>query len=445
MQLRVAHPQPLRLHSRGLPIRGNAAVAAGVTTPSLVEVTALLTNLNTAVAEMRTKHAELIAAQARGRDDVIAREQVERIGTDVTTLQATVSQLSADLAAARMGSIGGKLKKSKDIEAHALAFDGWFRHAQDPGAKAMRQLEIAAALSTDSNPDGGYVVPEEVETEITRVLGTVSVLRRLARVRTISTGNYKKPHNLAGTGYGWVGEKDSRPETATPTLSELDFPAMELYAQPGATQNLLDDARIAIGAWLGEEVQITFGEQEGAAFATGDGNKKPMGLIGTFYTKVLNSAYVWGKLGYIKTGVAANITDGTHNGVDQLKALIFGLKSGYTPGATFVMNRNTLFAISILKDLNGNYLWQPSNQVDEPSVLLGYPTEQDDNFPDIGANTFPVAFGNFLRGYLIVDRAGITVLRDPYTKKPYVLFYTTKRVGGGVQDFDAIKLLKCEA
>lgn len=427
-------PPPIRLHSRGLRPRNNATASP----PSFAEATSAIAELNKAVAEMRSKNDDRLAALERGRDDVVAREQVERIGKDVQSLQAIAEQMSSQLAAARISGNGGPGVR-QEVTEHAQAFKSWFCNGVVPAN--MRQLEIAATLSTDSKPDGGFVVPEEVETAITRAVGLSSVIRRLATVRTISTGNYKKLHNLGGAGSGWVGEKGARPNTNTPTLSELDFPVMEIYAQPAATQNLLDDARIDIGSWLGEEVQITFAEQEGDAFVDGDGNAKPFGLLS--YPKVANASWAWGKTGFVTTGVAAAINDGSNNGVDGLKRLKYGLKAAYQPGATFIMNRTTAYQVSILKDGDLNYLWQPSNGVGEPALLLGHPVEQDDNFPDAGANTFPVAFGDINRGYLIVDRAGITVLRDPYTSKPYVLFYTTKRVGGGVQDFDAFKMLKC--
>lgn len=433
--------RPAGLNARFMASAGSvAAAAAAAPAVTMADVVKLLGDIQNAHKELRDKNDARLAALEKGKGDVVADEQVTRISADVVAMQKIMDEFSAQMTAQRMGAAGAAdSQASSDVRAHRDAFRAWFCYGR--GEEALRNFEVKAALSTDSKPDGGFVVPEEVEAAITRAIGTVSVIQRLATVRTISTGNYKKLHGLGGATHGWVGEKASRPETNTPTLSELDFPVLEMYAMPGATQNILDDARIDIGGWLGDEVQITFAEQEGAAFVTGDGNAKPRGV--TSYTKIANASYAWGKTGFVVTGVAAALSDGSNNGVDGLKRLKYALKAAYLPGATFVMNRNTAYAVSILKDSDGNYLWQPSVQVGEPSILLGHPVEQDDNFVDPGSATYPVAFGDFKRGYVVVDRSGITVLRDPYTNKPYVMFYTTKRVGGGIQDFDAIKLLKC--
>jgi HK97 family phage major capsid protein len=301
---------------------------------------------------------------------------------------------------------------------------------------------VKASLRTDSDPDGGYVVPDQMESTIDRVLGTVSAMRSIARVISISAGTYKKLVNQGGATGGWVGERESRPETSTPTLSELTFPAMELYANPAATQTLLDDARISIEQWLADEVSIVFAEKEGAAFISGTGVNQPRGLLS--YDTVADASYAWGKLGYVVSGVTAALTDGTHNGADALTDLVYSIKQGYRQNSRFLMNRKTQAAIRKFKSKTEElYLWQPSIQVGQPATILGYPVTDDDNMPDATAGgNLPIAFGDFQRGYLIVDRMGIRVLRDPFTNKPYVHFYTTKRVGGGVQNFEAIKLLK---
>jgi HK97 family phage major capsid protein len=162
---------------------------------------------------------------------------------------------------------------------------------------------------------------------------------------------------------------------------------------------------------------------------------------------VANASYSWGKLGFVTTGVAADISDSTHNGLDALTDLVYSIKQGYRTNARFMMNRTLAGKIRKLKTIGDteNPLWEPSAKLGQPATLLGYPITDDDNMSDVGSNAFPVAFGDFKRGYLIVDRVGIRVLRDPFTNKPYVHFYTTKRVGGGVQNFEAIKLLKCAA
>ncbi|TXM88199.1 phage major capsid protein, partial [Methylobacterium sp. WL103] len=237
---------------------------------------------------------------------------------------------------------------------------------------------------------------------------------------------------------GWIGEAAPRPATDGPVLSELNFPAMELYAMPAATQTLLDDAVVDLDAWLADEVETAFSEQEGVAFVTGNGVSRPRGFLS--YDTVANDAWVPGKVGIVGTGAAGAFP--AANPADVLFDLVYGLKAGYRQNAGFVMSRRTQSAIRKFKDADGNYLWLPPTAADRAATLLGFPVTEAEAMPDIGPASLAVAFGDFRRGYLVVDRTGLRVLRDPYSAKPYVLFYTTKRVGGGVQDFAAIKLLK---
>jgi HK97 family phage major capsid protein len=222
---------------------------------------------------------------------------------------------------------------------------------------------------------------------------------------------------------------------------------MELYAMPAASQGLLDDAFVDLGDWLASEVELEFANQEGIAFISGDGDKRPSGILGA-YTIVADSAYAWGKIGYIATGAsgAFKVDDTPPKGADCLVDLYYAPKSAYRKNAVWLANRKTLGAIRKLKDGQGNYLLNAVlRQEGFVEEILGRPAVEMPDMPDIAANSYSVAFGDFRRGYLIVDRIGIRVLRDPFTSKPYVLFYTTKRVGGGVQNFEAIKLLKFAA
>ena len=243
---------------------------------------------------------------------------------------------------------------------------------------------------------------------------------------------------ITGPATGWVAETATRPETNSPTLAELTFPTTELYAMPSATQALLDDSAVNIDEWLAEEIGIAFTQQEGTAFVSGDGTNKPKGFLG--YTKVANGSWSWGNIGYVATGTDAAFD--ASNPSDDLLSFIYALKSEYRANAHWVMNRAVQAEIRKFKDADGNYLWQPGERADLAPTLMNYPIAESEDMPNISSGSFSIAFGDFLRGYLVVDRAGIRVLRDPYSAKPYVLFYTTKRVGGGVQDFDAIKLLK---
>jgi HK97 family phage major capsid protein len=216
---------------------------------------------------------------------------------------------------------------------------------------------------------------------------------------------------------------------------------MELYAMPAATQTLLDDAVLDIDQWVAEEVETAFAEQEGQAFVTGDGVSKPKGFLA--YTNVPNTSWTFGNVGYVATGVAGAFP--ASNPSDTLVDLIYAAKAGYRQNGVFIMNRKTQSTVRKFKDSTGAYLWQPPAGIGQRASLLNFPVVEAEDMPDIGANAYALAFGDFRRGYLVVDRAGVRILRDPYSAKPYVLFYTTKRVGGGIQDFDAIKLLKFAA
>jgi len=266
----------------------------------------------------------------------------------------------------------------------------------------------------------------------------VSPIRSIASVRTISSNVYKKPFMTAGPAVGWAGEMDARAQTASPTLDELSFPAVELYAMPAATTTLLEDTAVNIDEWLAQEVEQVFAGQEGAAFIVGDGINKPKGFLS--YNTVPNGSWSWGTIGYVATGASGTFS--ASNPTDILIDLIYSTKAAYRQNSAFVLNRKTQSAIRKFKDTTGNYLWQPPTIAGAKASLMNFPVIEAEDMPDIAPNSLSVAFGDFKRGYLIVDRAGVTVLRDPYSAKPYVLFYTTKRVGGGVQDYDAIKLLK---
>ena len=361
--------------------------------------------------------------------DAVTVDKVERINRalDELTLKSRRPQLGADTPDAAPAH----------RREHKAAFESYVRKGE---TGTLASLE-AKSLSAGSDADGGYLVPDETEAEIGRLLSEASPIRAIAGVRQVTAAVYKKPFAITGPQTGWVGETAARPETTAPTLAEMQFPAMELYAMPAATQTLLDDAAVSIDQWIAEEVQAAFAEQEGTAFVTGDGSNKPRGFLD--YTKVADASWSWGNLGYVATGAAGAFP--ASDASDVLVDLVYTLKAGYRQNANWVMNRKTQAEVRKLKDADGNYLWQPAATADGRASLIGFPVTEAEDMPDIGADAFAVAFGDFRRGYLIVDRIGVRILRDPYSAKPYVLFYTTKRVGGGVQNFEALKLLKFAA
>ncbi len=331
-------------------------------------------------------------------------------------------------------ALGGEMTVSPVALEHKDAFHAYLRSGDD---RQLRALE-AKAMSYGSPQDGGYLVPEELEAEIGRRLAAISPIRSIASVRQVSSAVLKKPFAISGPATGWVGETAQRSQTATPTLDELSFPTAELYAMPAATATLLEDSVVDLDAWIAGEIETAFAEQEGAAFVDGDGNNKPLGFLS--YEQVEDTSWSWGKVGYRATGRDGALPQ--NDPADILIDLVYALKAGYRQNASWVMNRRTQAALRKIKDKDGNYLWQPPTTPGARAMLMGFPVVEAEDMPDIASDATPIAFGDFQRGYLVVDRAGVRVLRDPYSSKPYVLFYTTKRVGGGIQNFEAIKLLK---
>lgn len=364
--------------------------------------------------------------------DVITTEKMARINAALDGQQKSLDELILKARRPRLGADAHE--ETPEARERKAAWDAYMRKG---AAEDLMRIE-QKSLSVQSNPDGGYLVPEETENAITRALSEVSPIRAISGLRQVSSNVYKKPFAITGAASGWVGETDARPETNSPTLAELQFPTMELYAMPAATGTLLDDSAVNIDQWIADEVQIAFAEQEGAAFVNGDGVNKPKGFLS--YTTVANSSWTWGNIGYQATGVAGGFA--ASNPSDQLIDLVYTLKAGHRANAHWVMNRSTQAEIRKIKDLDGNYIWLPGASAGAAPTLMNYPIAEAEDMPDIATDAFALAIGDFRRGYLVVDRVGVRVLRDPFTSKPYVLFYTTKRVGGGVQNFEAIKLLK---
>ena len=379
-----------------------------------------------------------LASLERRSADVVTEDKVARIDKALDEQKRVLDSLV--LEAARP-ALGGERKPRDDRDAleRKSAFD---RYVRKGDSAALDALELkTAAFSAGSSADGGYTVPLEIENTIDDILAKASPIRALATVRQIGGNVYRKPIATTGPATGWVAETASRPQTDTPTLAVIDFPAMELYAMPAATATLLDDSAVDIEQWLASEVQIVFAEQEGAAFVSGNGTTQPKGFLSE--TIVADASWAWTKLGYVASG--ADGAFASSNPADALVSLAYAPKQAYRANGTWVMNRKTESVIRRFKDANGNYIWQPGTAAGQPPTLLGYPVAEAEDMPDIASASYSIAFGDFARGYLVVDRVGIRTLRDPYSAKPYVLFYTTKRVGGAVQNYEAIKLMKFAA
>jgi HK97 family phage major capsid protein len=317
---------------------------------------------------------------------------------------------------------------------HKEKFLAWARKGSDP--EGLRGLEVQAGLSTDSDPDGGFLVPVEIEKNIERLALASVAMRRIARV-VPSKGEYSKPLSKGGATGGWVAERASRPETNTPELDLFQPPMQEIYAMPSATQKVLDMSDFDVENWLLEEINDVFVATEGTGFITGNGVGRVKGIIDT--TKMIaNASWEYGKTGYIASGHASLI-----NNADKLIDLQHALKPVYRQNGTWLMNDTTSATLRKFKDGDGQYLWRAGLLAGAPDTFLGKPVEIDDNMPDIGQDAYPIAWGDFKRAYTIVDHvSGTRMLRDPFSSKGSVLFYTVKRIAGGISNYEAIKFLK---
>lgn len=402
------------------------------------DISKLIAQVNSSFETFKAEQEAAVKDLKKGMEDVVRAEKIERIETSVSDLTKAVEDAKAAVDAMKIGGDPGDGPSAASRE-YAKAFDAYARRGKREDE--LPELAVKAALTTDSDPDGGYFVPENVDSTVTRVLGVNSAVRTISRVVSVGSDSFKMLVGQGGAGSGWVAEKDARPETDTPTLSQLDLAFGELYANPAASQRTLDDAMFNVESWLADEIAIAFAEAEGAAFIAGNGVKKPRGLLS--YDMVANASYEWGKIGYIASGKSDGFLAPTSSvsPADALVDLFYALKAGYRNGATWLMGDATVGAIRKFKDGDGTWLWQPPT-AEAPATIMGKPVVTDDNMPGVSADQFPVLFGDFARAYTVADVVGTRVLRDPFTNKPFVHFYTTKRVGGGVSNFEAVKALK---
>ncbi|MDR6447478.1 HK97 family phage major capsid protein [Paraburkholderia terricola] len=386
------------------------------------DVKALVDGVNRAFEQFKAEHTKQLDAVKAGLPASDITAKVEKISADLDSFQKALDDHSVKMAALQMGGAGGKQLRDAEYT------DAFRAH--------VKRGEINAALNKGADEQGGYLTPVEWDRTITNKLVLISPMRELCQVQSVSKAGFSKLFNLGGTASGWVGETDARPQTNTGTFASLAFGSGEIYANPAATQGILDDSEIDLETWLAGEVQTQFAKQEGLAFVSGDGSKKPTGIL-TYVAGAANAAaHPFGAIEVVNSGAAADITS------DGIIDLIYDLPSAFTGNARFTMNRNTQRSVRKLKDGQGNYLWQPSYVAGQPATLAGYPVKEVPDMPDVAANSTPILFGDFQQTYLIVDRIGVRVLRDPYTAKPYVLFYTTKRVGGGLLNPEPMRAMK---
>jgi HK97 family phage major capsid protein len=361
--------------------------------------------------------------------DIVARQDA----TDevVTTLRSDVDEVKSRLdrvsRAAARPLLNGAAPASPELKGFV---DGYLRHGREGELKSI----TGAVLG-----DGGYAVPREIDALIAAQLKKISPIRSIAQVVQTGTAGYRKLITNSATTSGWVSEVAARPMTNTPTFTEIAPPTGELYANPAASQAMLDDNGFVLEEWLANEIAMEFARAEGAAFINGTGTNQPKGFLGAPTSNVNDNSRPFGTLQFTATGNAS-----AFDAAPELKLidLVHSLKAGHRQGASWVMNSATLAQVRKFKAADGSFIWQPGIMDGQPARLLGYPVVEAEDMPDIAAGVFPIAFGNFRNGYLIAERTTTTILRDPYTNKPFVHFYATKRIGGQVLDSDAIKLLK---
>lgn len=329
------------------------------------------------------------------------------------------------------------LSASAEVEVpHVKAFDAYIRTGDDD---ALRGLALEGkAMSTAVAADGGYLVDPRTSDTIRSMLVSTSSLRAIANVVQVDGPSFDVLIDRSEVGSGWATEAGAQAETATPAVERISIKLHELSAMPKASQRLLDDSAFDVEGWLAGKIATRFIRAESAAFVNGDGVDKPKGIL--LPAKVANASWAWGNLGYIPTGAAADFA--TTNASDCIVNLVYALGADYRANASFVMNSKTAGAVRKMKDADGRFMWGDSLQAGEPARLMGYPVLICEDMPDVAANGYPIAFGDFRAGYTIAERPDLRVLRDPFSAKPHVLFYASKRVGGEVTDFAAIKLLK---
>ena len=380
--------------------------------------------------------ARIKAIETAGHADPLLVAKIDAINADLTAMGKMKAQLEAiETAVARGEFPGGGTAGNKEKAEHVKAFGKWLRTGIDAG---LRDLEVRAEMSTVSDPDGGFLQSDPVKGAMREVLSQKSQIRNLATVETITGPEYKTLVDQLGESSEDVTEKGTRSTTDTPTFAEVSIFPKEMSAKPKVTQTMLDDPAFNTEAFVGRFLGRTFAKREGTWFWEGDGVKQAKGI--NTYAKVANANYTWGSVGFITGGHATLL-----NNVDKIFDLQHALKPGYRAGSVFVMNDNTLLVVRKVKDGEGRYIWQPGLIADAPDTLLGKPIAIDDFVEDIGAGKYPVWYANWKEAYLIIDREGVRMLRDPYSSKPYVEFYTTKRCGAGIVMYEAIKCLKISA
>lgn len=369
--------------------------------------------------------------ERKGAADPLYMEHLERINAALDNHKQRVDVLETAMARPALdgATAGFKADHTGNAE-YKNAFVGYLRKGAESTLENLQLKSLSAGVAAD----GGYLVTPTMSQKIQAIIRESSPLRSLARVETISTDSLDVIEDTGDMASGWTTETGAVSDTTTAQIGKHNIPVFEIYSQPKATQRLLDDAAIDVESWVAEKVADNFARKEATAFISGNGTTQPKGILS--YT----AGTSWGQIEQVVSGTSAVVT------ADGLINLFYSLKEAYSRNATFLMNRSVVNSVRLLKQTSTNqYLWQPGLAAGTPDTLLGAPVKMATDMPVAAANSLSVAVGDFTQGYLVVDRIGIRTLRDPFTDKPFVKFYTTKRVGGEVVNYEALKLLKLAA
>lgn len=433
--------------------------------PSIKTVADALDKIATAFDEYKkTNDARLEAIKAgKGTAELDAKlarmdEHIDSIGEAKTKLE----KLEAKLA--RPGLIHDALKDttSKEEAEHRSAFSNWVRAPQDQEARnalmvaqkaaddrRVQELKSkgvperrAAQAVTSTGSAGGYALPEVIERTIARLSVDISPIRQLATVRLVGSSDYKELFDVNGAGFEWLGEADTRNQTNTPDMAEIAPTFGMASAKPQASEESLDDLFFDVEGWLIDSAVEAMTAGEGAAFVSGNGTKKPTGILaGPTPVTTVDSSRAFGTLQYIASGQASAMP----TSADLFYDIIYSLRARYRRNSNWLTNKLVLAAMRKYKDSQNQYLWQPSLSASQPATFLGYGVAEAEDMPAVAANAFPLAFGDFKEGYLIADRVGMRMTRDEITSPGFVKYYIRKRVGGKLRNTQAIKLLKIAA
>lgn len=436
----------------------------------LKDIAQTLEEQGKAFKAFREANDKLIEAKAEGKAVADLTAQVEKLSKELDKLDEAKAAIDDLVKKGNRPQTDSEFKAANELTAETKGFNIALRAEYQAKGKAFPgELSTDAykqyksgflkmvsgvsiddlssderkAMSAGSDPDGGYLLPQSTVGATLSKIYEQTVMRQLANVQTISTNDIEGIIDNDEASAGWVSELGSRSDTATPTVGKWRIEAHEMYAMPKISQRILDDAATDVEAWLSNKVADKFARVEGAAFWTGTGVGQPKGLAAYTTAATSDDSRAWGQFEHIKTG--ANGAFHTTK-ADPLQELIGAFKSQYLQNASFCMRRELRTDIRKMKEATSDrYLWEPSLQAGAPDRLLGYPVYIDQYMPAKATDSLSLAFGDFKQAYTIVDRMGIRTLRDPFTAKPYVVFYSTKRTGGGAQNTEALKFLKLSA